>query len=110
MLWNDRERSHSMSVASVCDTYEEEPNITLIVDEGFTIATLAKHPRLIWSARFTGATEIPSLVIADLASLQDRVPCQLTHIIETAGRHLSANGLTSSSIGHSQYFVENESP
>lgn len=74
-----------MSVASVCVTYEEEPNIILIVDEGFTIATLAKHPRLIWSARFTGATEIPSLVIADLASLQDRVPCQLTHIIETAG-------------------------
>ena len=69
MLWNDGERSHPTSIASGCGTYEEEPNIILIVDKGFTKISFAQYPRLIRSIRFWSATEATSLVVDDLVSL-----------------------------------------
>ena len=75
MLGNDSERSHPTPIVSGCVTHEEEPNVILIVNEGFTIVTLAKQSGLIRSISFRRATEVTLLVVDELAGLQDRAPC-----------------------------------
>ena len=82
MLWNDSEYSHPTSVALGFVTYEEEPDVVLIVYKGFTIVTFTKQSCLIWSIRFGSATKVTGLIINHLAGLQDRAPCQLAHVIE----------------------------
>lgn len=63
-------------------TYEEKPNIILIVNLCCDVIFLTKLPRLIWSVRFSNATEVSLLIIDGFTIIQNPVPCQLAYVME----------------------------